>query len=145
MKKPFVPFFAFLVLLILTILFSLDLSTSTIPGWHTVIFPTQFVWGFFIAIILLLATIGYWLLLRRTDKINWTLFVFHLLFTIPSVLFIILPSIFLDVSENNQNELIESISLRMKLIPTAWVLFIIGQILFLVYFFRAINSKKITT
>ena len=140
MKKPYFPFLAFLVLLLLTIPFSFDFSTSAAPGWHTTIFPHYFIWGLIVVNVLLLAIIGYWLLLKRVDKINWTLFVIHFILTITSVIFIKFPLIFLDVQQINQ-QFIKAVSLRMKLIPVAWILFIIGQVLFFVYFFRTSNSK----
>ena len=90
-------------------------------------------------IILLLVTIGYWLLSKRTDRINWTLFAIHFALTIPTVIYLKFPSILLDVQMTNQDELIKAIAFRMKLIPIAWTLFIAGQILFLIYF---IKTKK---
>ena len=143
MKKTYVPFLAFLALLLLTIPFYFDFSTSSFPGWHTTISPHYFIWGLIVVNVLLLAIIGYWLLSKGVDKINWTLFIIHFILTITSVIFIKLPLIFLNVQQINQ-QFIEAVSLRMKLIPVAWVLFIIGQVLFLVYFIRTSNSKGIT-
>ena len=145
MKRPYIPFIAFLVLLLLTIPFSFDFSTSVVPGWHTTIFPPYFIWGLILIIVLLLVTIGYWLLLKRVDRINWILFAFHFLLTIPTVIFLKFPSIFLDVQQTNQEEIIKAISLQIKLIPVAWTLFIVGQTLFIIYFVRTINSKQVAT
>jgi hypothetical protein len=144
MTKPYVPFFAFLVLLLLTIPFSFDFATSVLPGWHTTIFPPYFIWGLIIIIVLLLVTIGYWLLSKRVDKINWTLFAIHFLLTIPTVIFLKFPSIFLDVQQTDQEEIIKALSFRIKLIPVAWALFLVGQILFIIYFVRAIKSKRVS-
>jgi hypothetical protein len=145
MKRPYIPFLAFFVLLLLIIPFSFDFSTSVVPGWHTTIFPPYFLWGLIVIIALLLVTIGYWLLLKRVDKINWTLFALHFLLTIPTVIFIKFPSIFLDIHETNQEEIIKAIYSRIKLIPVAWTLFILGQALFIIYFVRTINSKRVVT
>jgi uncharacterized membrane protein YjfL (UPF0719 family) len=143
MKRPYVPFFAFLALLLLTIPFSFDFATSVVPGWHTTIFPPYFIWQLIAIIVLLLAIIGYWLLSKRVDKINWTLFAFHLTLTIPTIIFLKFPSIFLDVQQTNQEEIIKAISLRIKLIPVAWTLFILGQALFIIYFIRTIKSERV--
>ena len=145
MKRPYVPFFAFLALLLLTIPFSFDFATSVVPGWHTTIFPPYFTWAVIVIIALLLATIGYWLLSKRVDKINWTLFAFHFTLTIPTIIFLKFPSIFLDVQQTNQEEIIKAITLRIKLIPVAWALFILGQALFIIYFVRTIKSERKTT
>ena len=145
MTRPYIPFLAFLILLLLTIPFSFDFATSVVPGWHTTIFPPYFIWGLIVFIVLLLVTIGYWLLSKRTDKINWTLFAIHFLLTIPTIIFLKFPTILLDVQLTDQDKLIRAIEFRMKLIPIAWTLFIIGQILFLIYYVRTIKAKHTTT
>ena len=142
MTKSYIPFLAFLILLLLTIPFSFDFATSVVPGWHTTIFPLYFIWGLSVLIVLLLLTIGYWLLSERTNKINWTLFIIHVALTIPTSIYLKFPSILLNVQLTDQNELIKLIEFRMKLIPVAWTLFIIGQILFLIYFVRTIKQNK---
>ena len=145
MTRPYIPFLAFLILLLLTIPFSFDFATSVVPGWHTAIFPPYFIWGLIVFIVLLLVTIGYWLLSKRTDKINWTLFAIHFLLTIPTVIFLKFPSILLDVQLTDQDKLIKAIEFLMKLIPVAWTLFIVGQILFLIYYVRTIKAEHTTT
>lgn len=145
MTRPYIPFLAFLILLLLTIPFSIDFATSVVPGWHTTIFPPYFIWGLIAFIVLLLVTIGYWLLSKRTDKINWTLFAIHFLLTIPTIIFLKFPTILLDVQLTDQDKLIRAIEFRMKLIPIAWTLFIVGQILFLIYYVRIIKAKHTTT
>jgi hypothetical protein len=139
MKRLYIPFLAFLILFLLTISFSIDFATSVVPGWHTTIFPPYFIWGLIVMIVLFLATIGYWLLSNRTDRINWTLFGIHFALTIPAVIYLRFPSILLDVKMADQNKLIEAIAFRMKLMSIAWTVFIAGQILFLIYFIRTIK------
>src|SRR5829696_10121100 len=145
MTRPYIPFLAFLILLLLTIPFSFDFATSVVPGWHTTIFPPYFIWGLIVIIVLLLVTIGYWLLSKRVDKVNWTLFAFHFILTIPTVIFLKFPSFFFDVQQANQEEIIKAVSLQIKLIPVAWTLFIVGQLLFVIYYIRTINSKRFAT
>lgn len=146
MKRPYIPLFAFLILLLLTIPFSFDFATSVIPGWHTTIFPPYFIWGLIVVIVLLLVTIGYWLLSKRTYKISWTLFAIHFALTIPTIIYLKFPSILLDMQLTDQEKWIRAIEFRMRLIAVAWSLFIVGQILFLIYFFRTIKqSKRIAT
>ena len=145
MTKPYIPFFAFLVLLLLTVHFSFDFATSVVPGWHTTIYSPYFIWGRIVIIVLLLVTIGYWLLKKQVDKISWTLFVIHFILTIPTVIYLIFPSIFLNVPLPSQEEIVKAISVRIKLIPIVWALFIIGQTFFIIYFIRTINSERIRT
>ena len=51
---------------------------------------------FFVAIILLLMTIGYWVLSKRANEITWKVFIPHLVLTIPSVLFIRFSTLLLN-------------------------------------------------
>ena len=145
MTRPNIPFLAFLVLLLLTIPFSFDFATSVVPGWHTTIYPPYFIWGLILIVVLLLVTIGYWLLSKRVDKINWKLFAIHFILTIPTVIFLKFPSIFLNVQQTSQEEILKAISLRIKLIPVAWTLFFVGQVLFLFYYIRTNKASRVAT
>jgi hypothetical protein len=64
-------------------------------------------------------TIGYWLLSKRADKTNWTLFAIHFTLTILTVIFLKFPTILLGGQLTNQEELIRAIEFRVKLIPIA--------------------------
>ena len=139
MTRSYIPFLAFLILLLLAMPFSFDLATSVVPGWHTRIFPPYFIWGFVVLVVLFFVTIAYWLLSKRTDKINWILFAIHFALTIPTIIYLRFPSIVWSV------QLIKSTELRLKLIPIAWTLFIAGQILFLIYYIRTIKTKRIAS
>lgn len=119
MTGPYIPFLAFLILLLLTIPFSFDFATSVVPGWHTIIFPPHFIWGLLVLVVLLLVTIGYWLLSKRADKTNWTLFAIHFTLTILTVIFLKFPTILLGGQLTNQEALIRAIEFRVKLIPIA--------------------------
>ena len=146
MTRSYIPFIVFLVLLFLEIPFSCNFATSVVPGWHTTIYPPatiylpNYIWSVILRTVLLFFLIAYWLALKRADKINWWLFVFHLFLTIPTIIFIRFPSLFLNVQNIDQEEAYNIISLRIKLIPWAEFLFVIGQIIFLIYFIRVIRS-----
>lgn len=140
--KPYIPFLAFLLLLLLSIPFSFDFATSVVPGWHTTIYPPYLVWTLIVVIALLLAAIGYWVLSKRQDKINRTFYVIHIALTIPTVVYLKFPTIFLDANLSDQNELLKALEFRMKLIPITWILFAVGQLLFLIYFIRRIKQTK---
>lgn len=69
MTRPYIPFLAFLVLLLLTIPFPFDFTTSVGPGWHTIIFPPYFVWG--IIVVIFFASCYNWLLAsKKTSRQN---------------------------------------------------------------------------
>lgn len=142
MTRPYIPFLAFLFLLLLTIPFSFDFATSVVPGWHTTIFPPYFIWGLIVLIVLLMVTIGYWLLSKRTVKTNWSLFAIHTALTIPTIIYLKFPTILLEVQTTDYEELVKALEFRMKLVPVACILFIAGQILFLFYYIRTIKTKS---
>jgi len=141
MTRPYIPFFAFLALLLLTIPFSGDFATSVVPGWHVTIYPPYFIWGLALTAVLLFVVIGYWLLSKRVDKTNWTLFIIHLLLTVPAIVFMKFPSVLMDANEINGDELARDLYFRIKLIPWTQGLFIVGQVLFLIYFIRTLQRK----
>ncbi len=145
MTRSYLPFIAFLILLLLTIPISFDFVTSGVPGLHTTIFTAEYIWGIIILIVLLIVTIGYWLLSKQTEKINWTLFAIHFVLTVTTIIYMKFPSILMDVRFPEQDKLIQALELRIKLIPIALALFIIGQLIFLVYYVRTVKSNRTLT
>ena len=141
LNKPYIPFIVFLILLLLEFPFLFNLDTSVVPGWHTIIYPPNYIVPNILRIVLLFFLIAYWLALKRADKITWGLFLLHLLLTILTIIFIIFPSLFLNVKNVDQEVVYKEISFRIKLIPWARVLFISGQIVFLIYFIRVLRKK----
>lgn len=143
MKKNYIPFLAFTALLLLTIPFSFDFATSVVPGWRVTVFPPYFWISIVVIIVLLLAIIGYWLLSKRVDRTNRILFIIHIILTTATVAFLVNPSILLNIDNQlNENEFRRETALRIKLIPVAWVLFALAQILFLIYFVRTIRTER---
>lgn len=142
MKRPYIPFLVFLILLLLVIPVSFDFLTSATPGWHTTILPPFFIWTVFVVLVLLFLVLGYWILSRRTDKLNWILFVLHLVLTISAILYLQFPTILLNVPITDTERLMKAIDFRLRLIPVAWAVFIVGQVIFLIYYIRIILSQR---
>ena len=142
MKRSVIPVIAFLILLLLSIPFSLYIPHSGIAGWHTSIFPRSFFLILFSIILLIFVIIGYWIYYRRNDRLDWILFSIHFVLTIPTFIYLQIPFILLNVNITNKNEFLNEVIFRIKLIPLAWALFIAGQILFLFYYFRIIKKQK---
>lgn len=132
----------FLILLLLVTPVSFDFLTSATPGWHTTIYPPWFIGACLLLLVLLFAIMGYWLQGRRADKMNWMLFACHWVFTIAAILYLKFPSIFLGAPITNPEKLMKAAQLRVKLIPIAWGLFIIGQVFFLICYIRTIAAPK---
>ena len=124
MKIKQLPFIIYLLLTISFFPMSSDYATSVVPGWHTTIFP-PFAVGQFIVVLSLLGVIfGYYKLSRRTDTINWKLFIIHFLLTVPLILLLMFNTyIYTDINP-------------MITIPVSIFMFIIGQIVFLLHYLR---------
>ena len=112
-----------------------------VPGWHTTIFSPYLIYGVIITIVLLFVIIGYWLLAKHTNKTNWALFTFHVALTIPTLIYLKFPLLFLNLHPDDSNEVLQAISYRVKIIPIVWTLFIAGQMLFPIYYIRTIRAK----
>jgi hypothetical protein len=145
MNRLFIPLLVVLVLVLLAVAFSFDSSTLAVPGWHTTIYPPYFIGVIISILVLLFVSIGYWLLTNIADKITWILFALHFTLTIPTAVFIFFPSIFLNVQQGDQEEIIKAVIFRMKLIPVAWAVFIIGQALCIIYFIRLFRNRRVST
>ena len=143
MNRLFIPLLVILVLVLLAVAFSFDSSTLAVPGWHTTIYPPYFIGVIISILVLLFVSIVYWLLNNIADKITWILFALHFTLTIPTAVFIFFPSLFLNVQQGDQEEIIKAVIFRMKLIPVAWTLFIIGQVLFVSYVVRVFKAGRL--
>lgn len=128
MNRSYIPLLIFFVLLLMAVAFSFDSSTLAVPGWHTTIYPPYFIVVIISILFLIFVSIGYWQLTNRVDKINWILFALHCTLSILTTVFIVFPSVFLNIQQGDQEEIIKAVSYRLKLIPVAWALFIIGQV-----------------
>ena len=140
-QRPYIPFFAFLILFILTAPFSFDITTSVVPGWHTPILTSHYIAVIIVAIALLLVTVAYWRLSKRMIRISYTVFITHLLLSIPIILFIRFPFLLLNYETTDPNELTRQVNLEIRIILVTCVLFIAGQVLFAYYFIKS-NSLR---
>lgn len=144
MRRTYIPIFSFLLLLLLMLIpFSIDHSTSVVPGWHITIYPPYFVWTIILSASLIFIIIAYWLISNRVNKINWTLFIIHFFTTVAAIAYIRFPALFIDVNESSPMEILKDYESRLKLIPVAWIVFLTGQILFLIYFIRTLKYNHI--
>ena len=135
MQRAYLPFLVFAVLFILTITLTSDAATSVVPGWHTTIFPPFFLISLFISVALLIVVVGYWKLAKGGYKVNLAVFIIHLMLTIPAVIHNIFPLSWITWLPD-QNEVIEWVTWEANFTMTVYALFVLGQVLFLIYFFK---------
>lgn len=142
MRQPFLPFFIFAMLFTLTIPFPFGIATSVVPGWHTTVLTPHFLTTIAITIIMLLVTIAYWKLSKQHDKKSSTIFSLHLALTIPTVLFIRAPFLFLNIDGADLNVLNRQVTFATAIIVTSFILFVVGQILFGIYYWKIRQLKN---
>jgi hypothetical protein len=112
-------------------------ATSVVPGWHTVIFSPYFVASLAISIFIILPTRAYWQLRKSPEEINWLMFALHLFFTIPIVIFLRFPGLFLPTHWQTFDEF-EKQNQWLTIIAISFVaLFVIGQFIFAIQYFKA--------
>lgn len=145
MKSAYLPFIIFLLLFLSTMPLSFDAATSVVPGWHMSIFPPWFIAGTGVTIVLFLILIGYWLLANRGVKPKPILLISHIALTVPVMLYLKFPGILLRGQLNNEDELLQIADLNMKVAITTLVLFVLGLVLFIIYFIRAIKINHQAT
>ncbi len=145
MRKAYLPFLMIIVVLILSLLFPFNHDTSSVvPGWHTTIWPPEFIFSLISIIILVFVSIGYWLLSKKVEKANWILFSIHFVCTISTIIFIKFPLLLVAMfTRITDQEPLRMWKLFIYLMPVAYLFFIAGQVIFAVYFFRTLKRNKI--
>lgn len=143
MQKPWIPVFLF-ALLFIWVISSVEYASSVVPGWHTTIFPPYFFISLSLLVILLVVIVGYWILAKR-GTFHLSFFIIHMTLTLPAVLFSRLPSLLTlmdgpDILVNEQPILFSTVA-----VFASFVLFMLGQVLFAIYFFRTITLQHSRT
>ncbi len=141
MKKHYFLLYANIGLLLLTFPASFLFGTSYFADLQTRNYSTSFMVIFTLLLTSLFVILGSYLQSQRANKLIWTLFAFHIALTIPTVVFLKFPSIFLDFQSTSIGDILKAMSVRIKFIPAAWVLFVIGQALFLFYFLKTVRRS----
>lgn len=142
MIQNYIPFLALIGLVSLTVCMSFNVSSIVVPGWHTTILPPYVAVACILLIVLFLVIIGYCSLSKNGNRSNWTLFTIYFILTLISAIYLIVPSLFLDIQQENIMGLMPRLSFRLKLRPVSWSLFIIAQISFLIYYIKLILAFR---
>jgi hypothetical protein len=123
-----------------TIPFSFDQSTSIAPGWHTSYITPGLFATIVISGVLILNTVLYYVLSKKQIKINSTPFLIHQFLTLPTVLFIRYPGLLFNLTGLNLSDPSGQIQRMSQIIYVAYILFSIGQLMFLVKFLMMVRK-----
>lgn len=134
MSKLYIPFFGFLALLLLLASpLSFGFLAPVTLGSEAAV-PKYLTEKVIVSALLLLAVIGYRLLPKVIDDINYPLVIAHFALTIPIIIFLKSPMTVLDAFHVGQGQLFSGFSFSTIIIAALWVLFVLGQVLFNFYF-----------
>jgi hypothetical protein len=139
--RKYLPFFLFLILILLTLPFGSDFATSVVPGWHSTILSPYFIAGSIVTITLLFVTVIYWIRARRSKRINWTLLAFHFILTAPIVLFLRIPTLFTPTGWTTFSDFERKNRGLTIFVLLICSLFIIGQLVFAFSLFKEKRLK----
>jgi hypothetical protein len=113
---------------------------SVVPGWHMAIYPPGYIIKFSLTILfLLIAIIGYAFIVR--SPINFKVFLVHVLLTLPLVIALSYPFKTIDISLLPESELERLLAQRNWLEYSLFLMFAIGQFIFLIYLAKCFKLK----
>ena len=145
MKRKYIQSCIFLILLILTIISQYDILFPVVPksGWHTVIYPPNYIIEMSIIIMSLVLAIGGYTFLSFTKQpLNSGIFVLHFLLTIPIIIALLYPFKSVDMTSLSKDEM-EKIFSRQEWMEYVLIsVFIIGQLIFLTFFTKHARRKS---
>lgn len=110
---------------------------SIIPGWHTNIAGAKIISNLIKFLIISVVAFYYWSLSKITTEVNFKKFSIHLLLTIPTVLISKLNLYdFFNINFHDPERLIFQIKMVSTIHIFINILFIFGQVLFGIFYFR---------
>ncbi|OXA97384.1 hypothetical protein B0A75_16860 [Flavobacterium oncorhynchi] len=134
MEKKHIPFLSFLLLFLVATPFESGFTIQN-PGWNTVIPSTSYleiiVWS-----ILLVILITYWIILRKGKVISFKIFAIHFILCIPFVFYARFNMFIRMTTVENSKDILEFITLLDIVAYTSLLLFLLSQIIFIVYIIK---------
>ena len=149
MIKTKIPLTVFSFLTIILFPFSIlfwnsDFASSVIPGWHTTIVSPYLTATMFKSILMLIVITFYWKLNKVVKEIDLKFFILHLVLTIPSIINSKIPlHSFVEFENDNFEKTIKEYEFVDSIVITLNILFVIGQIIFGIYYFKKMRQRKV--
>lgn len=116
--------------------FMSDFASSIIPGWHTTTDSFYLINSLIKLLLLSLVILGYLKLSKTNDKLSSKFFYSHFFLTLPSILFSKIPMFFLIGFNIDTNKIIQQIVIVGYIKIGLFILFLIGQILFFIHYYK---------
>lgn len=122
--------------------FQSDFATSIFPGWHTTINSAKITANILKLVLLFIVIIFYWRLTKIIERMPFKYFILHLFLTFPSVIISKIPLIlFVNFNNKNIENTISEIDSVNRIVAIINTLFIIAQILFVMYYYKTKKNE----
>ena len=149
MIKTKIPLTVFSFLTIILFPFSIlflnsDFVSSVIPGWNTTIVSPYLTATIFKSILMLIVITFYWKLNKVVKEIDIKFFILHLVLTVPSIINSKIPlHSFIEFENVNFEKTIKEYEFVDSIVITLNILFVIGQIIFGIYYSKKMRELKV--
>ena len=149
MIKTKIPLTVFSFLTIILFPFSIlflnsDFVSSVIPGWNNTIVSPYLTATIFKSILMLIVITFYWKLNKVVKEIDIKFFILHLVLTIPSIINSKIPlHSFIEFENDNFEKTIKEYEFVDSIVITLNILFVIGQIIFGIYYTKKMRQLKV--
>jgi len=138
MQKKYFPFLSFLLLLVIATPFESGFIIQN-PGWNNMIPSTSYL-EIILWILITIILFTYWRIIKKEKLINLKVFLTHFILSFPFVLYARFNMFVRITTSLNAKNILEFINLLNIVCYTSLILFLLGQIIFIIYI---IKRKKI--
>jgi hypothetical protein len=145
MKKKHLPTLSFILLILVIITYPFNFAYPVVPGWHNCLIDLDLILIPILALWLLLLVIAYRRLAKRITNINMRVFLTHFLLTLPYALNKRFYHEILTLFPINEDNIFKYALYFGEVDIIVWILFMVGQAIFAVYFVKVFYSKKIAS
>lgn len=142
MQKKYFPFLSFSILLLIATPFESGFTIQN-PGWNNVIPSTSYL-EIIVWILIAVILFTYWRMIKREKLINLKVFLAHFILSLPFVLYARFNMFIRITTAINANNILEFITLLNIVSYTSLILFLLGQIIFIIYNIKNKNNSAVT-
>lgn len=134
MQKTYFPFLSFLILLLVATPFESGFTIQN-PGWNTIIPSTSYL-EIIVWILVAIILFTYWRMIKKEKLINQKVFLIHFALSIPLVLYARFNMFIRIATAKSTNDILEFITILNTVAYSSLILFLLGQIFFIIYMIK---------
>jgi len=134
MQKKYLPILSFLLLLIIATPFESGFTIQH-PGWHTIIPSTSYL-EIIIWLLISIILFSYYIIIKKGKTIHLKIFLIHFVLSIPLVLYARFNIFIRFTASKNTTDILEFITILNTIAYTSLILFLISQVIFIIYIIK---------